>query len=387
MNEEAIPKTKRNRARILGPILSVLAHVAIVILMLNAIGFVRKPQEEKLRFEMSSAQEIELDKILPVEPPDVSEADALSPAPLAAADVAAMADAQDLDVAPASDDISMLDNLSPLTITGVGADLAAQGTLTSRYGNRAVQNGLLGSYFNRIDFTGETFMRIDETLNDQWELDSPWKGRVRPDLFSIIWTGRIVPPRTGEYTFYLQSDDGARLWIDGKLVLDQFVERQRETDEVKIHMLVGRSYDIKYAFCDVYQHAISRLEWSCEEAGIPRQLIPSEHMWADGASTRQMIAWNEEVRRGTAVDYPNRKLMRNPAMIESKPFSQIVGFEALDEKGLPRLDLESLVDDFHRYKQSGRAPSDSLLPAWPAGHDTERAEPSDKDQDVIITIM
>lgn len=298
-----------------------------------------------------------------------------------------MAETEDLSVSDMDESLSMLENLSPLTITGVGADLASQGTLTSRYGKRAVQNGLLGSYFNRVDFSGETFMRIDETLNYKWEMESPWLGRVQKDLFSIIWTGRIVPPRTGTYTFYLQSDDGARLWIDGQLMLDQFVERERVTDEVKIDMLVGKSYDIKYAFCDVFQHAVSSLEWSCEEAGIARQLVPSEHMWADGPSTRQLIAWNEEVRRGSSARYPNREAMRNPAMIEGQPFSHIVGYQALNADGMVRLELGDLADDFNRYKKSGHIPENARLPAMPPGIEYEQAEPPAGDQDVIITVM
>jgi len=384
MNKTAL---RKKWMRILGPVLSILAHVLIVVVLLHTIGFMNKPEVKTLQFDMTVQDVIDFDELLPVDPPELKADDSLSPEPMSSEDLSAMTPSDDLDVAQADDSISMLDNLSPLTITGVGTDIASQGALTSRYGNRAVQNGLLGSYFNRVDFTGETFMRIDETLNYKWELESPWNGRVEKDLFSIIWTGRIVPPRTGTYTFYLQSDDGARLWIDGQLVLDQFVERERVTDEVKIDMLIGKSYDIKYAFCDAFRHAVSSLEWSCEKAGIPRQLVPSEHMWADGSSTRQMIAWNEEVRRGTGVKYPNRDAMRNPAMIEGQPFSNIVGFQSLGEDGISRLQLLDLADDFSRFKKSGRIPPSAQLPALPPNIEHQQAEPPAKDQDVIITVM
>lgn len=377
------PLLKSKWMRISGPLLSILLHVGAVFILLHTLGFASKAKQETVRIELAQPPDLKLDEILPIDPPEVEPDDALSPEPLSTEDISAMTPDQDLDVAPIDETIGMLDNLSPLVIQGIGADLSSQGALASKYGKRAVENGLLGTYFNRVDFTGESFMRIDATLNYKWELESPWPGRVKPELFSIIWTGRIVPPRSGVYTLYLQSDDGARLWIDGNLVLDQFVERQRQVDEVKIEMLVGKSYDIKYAFCDVFQHAISSLEWSCEEAGIERQLIPSEHMWADGKSTTQMLAWNTETARG---QYGNRKLMRNPAMVEGRPYSQIVGFEKLDEEGIRRLKLEDQMEEFTSFKKSGRIPVSAQLPSIPHNIDNQQAEPA-KNDDVKITIM
>ncbi len=370
--------------RIVGPIFSILLHVGLVVLLLHTLGFAARTKQDDVRIELARPEEIELDEILPLDPPEVTDDQSLNPEPLTAEDVASMTPPDDAVTDAFDQDISMLDNLSPLTIQGVGADLGSQGALTSRYGKRAVENGLLGSYFNRIDFTGETFMRIDETLNYDWATNSPWTKRINPEFFSIIWTGRIVPPRTGVYTLYLSSDDGARLWIDGELVLDQFTEHENTTYEVKKMMLVGKSYDIKYAFCEVTVLAVSKLEWSCGEAGIPRQLIPAEHMWADGKSTRQMLAWNEEAAGG---QYGNRKLMRNPALIEGQAFSHIVNFKTLDEQALVRLGLPELINDLSSFRKSGRIPDNVSLPMLPPSMQQEISSPPAKTEDIKISIM
>lgn len=34
------------------------------------------------------------------------------------------------------------------------------------------------------------------------------------------FSGSLLVPATEMYTFYLSSDDGSRLWLDGKLVID-----------------------------------------------------------------------------------------------------------------------------------------------------------------------
>ena len=371
----------------LGPLFSVALHIGAVVLLLHTLGFATKPKPEDVKFDFITLPELVLDEVLPLDPPEVPDDSSLSPTPLTSEDLASIAPPDDVSADITDDAISMLDNLSPLTIQGVGADLKSLGKLTSRYGDRARRNGLLGSYFNRVDFTGETVMRIDETLNHQWEAASPWPGKVNDERFSIIWTGRVVPPRSGEYTFYLQSDDGARLWIDGQLVLNQFVERTRQEDAVTVRLLVGKSYDIKYAYCEVFGVAVSRLEWSCEEAGIPRQLIPTEHLWADGVSTRQMMAWNEEARAGAGAKFPNRTLMRNPAMIEGQPFSHIVNYEQLTPEALARLDLAELTGDLLAFQRSNRLPSFATLPPVPPGlAPDQRAARATNPDEVTITL-
>jgi predicted phosphodiesterase len=42
----------------------------------------------------------------------------------------------------------------------------------------------------------------------------------REDNFSIVLEGFIDIPKTGLYTFYLQSDDGSKLYLNGKLLID-----------------------------------------------------------------------------------------------------------------------------------------------------------------------
>jgi hypothetical protein len=371
-----------------GPVISILLHVVVIYVLLHVVAFRTKAPEPVIQeIAWEAPTDLTLDDLAPeLKPPEESTAatDPNPVEPLAPEALQQLAQ-QAVDVTPeaAVELPEALPNVSPLKIWKLGGDAGSQTALQSRYGDRAQRNGLLGSYFNRIDFTGPTVMRIDETLNKQWELESPWPEHVRADLFSVIWTGRIVPRRSGRYTLYLQSDDGARLWINGKLVLDQYKERQRQEDTVELDLLVGVSYDIKYAFCEVFAHAISRLEWSCAEAGVERQLIPTDCLWADGASTRELLQWNEATGMGK---YPNRDRMRNPAQVDDVAWSHLVDYPSLSEAALQRLQLTELAPDFRRYQQNGKAPRWVTLPsAWQDA--VERVEQKPDPGEVVVEIQ
>jgi hypothetical protein len=43
--------------------------------------------------------------------------------------------------------------------------------------------------------------------------------RTRNEAFGFVFDGTLIVPETGKYTFYLDSDDGSRLTVDGKAVI------------------------------------------------------------------------------------------------------------------------------------------------------------------------
>lgn len=386
MSTHQIPLWKRVFQRSSGPIISIGLHVFILYAMIHLLVFTTTSTTPDLETQLAQEETLQLEEtpeLEPIEPlQDVSDTIIEdNTTPLLDNVAQDLAQVQPDSPALADELPSILPTDSPLTFKALGGDAQSMGTLKDRYGSRATQNGLLGSYFNTVDFTGQTFMRIDETLNKNWGETSPWPQRVRADLFSVIWTGRIVPRRSGHYTLYLRSDDGARVWINGKLMLDQMTEHKEQEDRIEIEMLAGLSYDIKYAFCDVFVHAVSRLEWSSQDAGIEKQLIPTDCMWADGISTRELIKWNEQV----GGRFVNRNKMRNPALLDDIPFSHLVNYKALDQGYLVRVQLQDLVQDFLAYQRNGHVPPEFKLPS---GRDESPAvQPAAASDDVEISIL
>ncbi len=80
-------------------------------------------------------------------------------------------------------------------------------------------------------------MRNDAGVNFRWGLRSP-DTRLNTDHFSARWT-RTINFRGGVYRFTMTVDDGARIWVDGNLVLDQWRVQPETTYTVEVVLTPG----------------------------------------------------------------------------------------------------------------------------------------------------
>lgn len=89
-----------------------------------------------------------------------------------------------------------------------------------------------GEYFNNRELKGSaTVVRSDAVINFDWKRDAP-AASLPADNFSVRWTGK-VNTESGNYRFHLRMDDGARLYIDNNLVIDEWKDgalRERTAD-------------------------------------------------------------------------------------------------------------------------------------------------------------
>src|SRR5258706_1084779 len=89
--------------------------------------------------------------------------------------------------------------------------------------------GLWGEYFDTLDFQGARPTRLDPTVDFQnfqvTAIGTPTglpTGMVDHNQYVVRWQGMIEGPTgsTGNVTFAFRMDDGGRMWVDGKLVID-----------------------------------------------------------------------------------------------------------------------------------------------------------------------
>jgi beta-glucosidase len=124
-------------------------------------------------------------------------------------------------------------------------------------------HGLKGEYFNNRDWTGNPAMvRTDATVNFNWGSVSP-ASQVVPDNFSVRWTGKLVPPETGKYLLGFSGNGGVRLFLDGKVFLEDFANRRTRSLTKEIDLEGGKQYDVRLEYQENANHyASARLVWA-----------------------------------------------------------------------------------------------------------------------------
>ena len=92
------------------------------------------------------------------------------------------------------------------------------------------------------------------------------------DRFSARWSGEIEPAHGGTHTFHLTADDGARLWIDDRLVVDMWGGAWGGVASGTATLVAGRRHAVRLEYRESWGAAAMTLEWSGARLG--RQVIP-----------------------------------------------------------------------------------------------------------------
>ncbi len=122
--------------------------------------------------------------------------------------------------------------------------------------------GLKGEYFNNITVSGTPVItRLDAGVNFQWTLSSPAKG-INLDFYSARWTGKLKAPATGTYKIGMDGNDGYRLYVNGKLVVDNWQKQTYSTRLASYNFEKGKTYDIQAEFFEPNGNAHIKLVWT-----------------------------------------------------------------------------------------------------------------------------
>jgi outer membrane protein OmpA-like peptidoglycan-associated protein len=124
----------------------------------------------------------------------------------------------------------------------------------------AVGDGLRGDYYDGLNFEHHIQTRRDAHIDFYWHDEKPISG-VPAEQFSVRWTGWLVPPVTGHYVVHLSVDDGARLWLDGKQVLNEWRGQSLSYFDVPIDLVGGRPYRLRLDYCQYSHDARVLLLW------------------------------------------------------------------------------------------------------------------------------
>ncbi|MCI0666031.1 MAG: PA14 domain-containing protein, partial [Acidobacteria bacterium] len=120
-----------------------------------------------------------------------------------------------------------------------------------------------GEYFNNVNLSGRPAIVRDDGegfLDFDWGSQSPGAGcNVNGDDFSVRWSRKVILG-AGSYRFAVTGDDGVRLFIDGRKVIDQWRNQKRSTFEATIYLAPG-SHRLVLEFYDHTGEAVVNLSW------------------------------------------------------------------------------------------------------------------------------
>lgn len=145
--------------------------------------------------------------------------------------------------------------------------------------------GLKAEYYannQKLDFDGRkpTLVQIDDNIDFSTSGDDqggwPFTTLIGRDNFSVRWTGEFFAPVNGEYTFYQTNwDDGARLYIDDKLLTDAFTDGGSQPNAIaKIRLERGKRYKLKVEYYENGGGQVARFEYEVPAASIGRRIVP-----------------------------------------------------------------------------------------------------------------
>ena len=215
-------------------------------------------------------------------------------------------------------------SLTPLLVTVLGFSVGAiqmTQALNSdmQRANHIFNSGLQGSYFvlqgrvselSEIDFDRAPDATGVVSALDHAKSDTPfWEGGPT-DNFAARYTGALQVETAGSYTFYLTSDDGSALSLDGARVIDNDGAHGARTHEVTLDLAAG-AHALEVLYFERGGAQTLDLDWQGPDTGGARRTVDgaalaqyaSTHTKADSEGSPIDTATVDSSAAGLSADY------------------------------------------------------------------------------------
>ncbi len=137
-------------------------------------------------------------------------------------------------------------------------------------------NGLTGNYYDNMDFTNRAMTRHDAVVDFNFGTSGPVP-QMGADTYSVKWTGQIIPGGgDGNYTFYVNADDGVRLFVRGQEIIDRWTDGSGEVSGV-VGLSGTQKVDIELDYYNHTGNGSAHLMYS--GPGISKQVVPNSALY------------------------------------------------------------------------------------------------------------
>jgi len=160
--------------------------------------------------------------------------------------------------------------------------------------------GVQAQYFSGKDATGIPLLtRVESSIDHDWG-----NGEVAAGLsdgISARWTADLEAPFTETFQLITASDDGVKLWLDGRLLINNWTDHGTAEDVASVNLVAGQIYLLEMAWYENSGGAVARLLW--QSPSVSRQAIPAGPLQLPRRATAPYPA-------NTALNAPQTLLLR-----------------------------------------------------------------------------
>lgn len=126
------------------------------------------------------------------------------------------------------------------------------------------KKGYQADYFNNTKLEGKAVLSRMEDDVAISEAGSPGPG-VSNDHYSVRWSAKLTAPADGDFTLSFSGDDGFRVLVDGKPVIDQWKLGPSTNKSAKVSLQKGKSYDLQVEYFQDGGDALARFVWQAPD--------------------------------------------------------------------------------------------------------------------------
>jgi len=234
-----------------------------------------------------------------------------------------------------------------------------------------VVRGLRGEYFDNNTLSGAPrIVRTDAHVDFGWTLNSPGRG-IPYDWYSVRWTGKLSVPPSGVRRIGVEGNDGYRLYVDGTLVIDNWVKQSYHTRLAGVRLAPGTSHDIRLEYFESTGNARVKLVWDAGVRDDWRAGIDSAVRIARQSKVAIVVAGIEEGefrdRASLALPGHQEELIERVAATGTPTIVVLVGGSAITMS--PWIDrVGAVLDAWYPGEEGGHAVADVLFGDYdPAG--------------------
>lgn len=170
------------------------------------------------------------------------------------------------------------------------------------------------SYWANDQLAGTPVLQgLDVDLDHNWGFGSP-DALVPNDHFSGRWL-RYIDITPGNYRFTVSSDDGVRVWLDGEILVDEWVDQPLRTYIVYKDVSAGH-HEIKVEYYEKTEKAILQVGWERVGDGGSITEWRGEYFNNTSLSGQPVLMRNDQ-----AIDFAWGSGSPKPGMVASDNFS------------------------------------------------------------------